>query len=79
MLDCVRMATACLVTYYGDLYRELEPVLRVPAEPTPLHGVTDGDEADRERQRLTLRAVEAMSKLGVKPDNPLLRSFVCPD
>ncbi len=78
LLDCVRMASACLLSFYGDVYRELTPVLRVPSESPPPHGVTTGDEADTERLRLTRQAISAMTGLGVTQNDPVLREFICP-
>jgi len=77
LLDCVQQAVACTMAYYGDILRDLAPVLRPSPEGAAPHGALTGEEAQNERIRLALLATERLRPLGVNMNDPVFREFLC--
>jgi hypothetical protein len=77
LLECVRQAVACVLAYYGDIYRGLAPVLDPGDEPVVDKGVKDGAEAQAERVRMARDANGRLKALGVDLGDPVFTQFKC--
>lgn len=77
LLDCVKNIGFAVAAYYGDIYRELKPVLIPPPETESSHGVQTGEEAQEERTRIAIEAEKALQPFQLMRDESLVREFTC--
>ena len=78
LLDCVRMASATVMAFFGDIPIELDPALDIGEEPSAPHGLEDPDDADVERRRLSRLMDQRMRDAGVDLRHPIFRTLICP-
>jgi hypothetical protein len=77
LLDCVRMASATVMAFFGEIPIELDAANAIGEEPEVPHGLSDPDDADVERRRLSQLMDQRMREAGVDLRHPIFRTLIC--